>query len=233
MATVNLKSISELFGLSFWIPTYQRGYRWTTTQVQDLLEDLHEFSASKPDKGDYYCLQPVIVKKRGDEWELVDGQQRLTALWLISALYYCSNRDDVDDLKRQQYRLSYEGKDHFTQTFDQINDFVEDGSMRKIEEHFEYLKRQSIDAKSLYESMVFISKYKTGGKTAKGVLGDIFGEINKIKVIWYELAADEDPIKTFTNINANARYEHLIRKYLQFHQGNIFRNGKIGSHRTV
>lgn len=203
MATVNLKSISELWGLSFWIPTYQRGYRWSTTQIQDLLEDLYEFSSSKGSDDDYYCLQPVIVKKRGDEWELVDGQQRLTALWLISALYYCSNRDDVDDLERQQYRLVYEKKEHFTGVFEEINDFVEDGSMRKIEEHFEYLKRKSIDARSLYDSMVFISKFKTGGKTAKGVLGKIFDEINNIKVIWYELAADEDPIRTFTNINAN------------------------------
>ena len=63
MATVNLKSIDELFGLSFWVPTYQRGYRWTTAQVQDLLEDLYEFAASKREAEDYYCLQPVIVKK--------------------------------------------------------------------------------------------------------------------------------------------------------------------------
>lgn len=203
MATVNLKSISELFGLSFWVPTYQRGYRWTLVQVQELLEDLYEFSATKKEEGDYYCLQPVIVKQRGNEWELVDGQQRLTALWLISALYYCSNREDVDGLERQQYRLIYEGKEHFTENFDQINAFVEEGSMRKVEEHFAYLKRESIDSRSLYESLVFISKFKFEGKTAKGVLAKIFDVINDIKVIWYELDSSEDPIKTFTNINAN------------------------------
>ena len=43
MATVELKSISELFGLQFFIPSYQRGYRWTTVQVRELLEDLYDF----------------------------------------------------------------------------------------------------------------------------------------------------------------------------------------------
>ncbi len=72
-------------------------------------EDLFSF-ASHRGKNDYYCLQPVIVKRIGEEWELVDGQQRLTALWLISALYYCSNKDDVKGLQHQFYKMKYEEK---------------------------------------------------------------------------------------------------------------------------
>ncbi len=86
MATADLKSIDKLFGMNFYIPSYQRGYRWTNVQVEELLGDLYDFAVNK-EKGDYYCLQPVIVKERDDNsWELVDGQQRLTALWLISSL---------------------------------------------------------------------------------------------------------------------------------------------------
>ena len=98
MAIVELRSVDELFGLDFFIPSYQRGYRWTQTQIKELLEDLYDFAVKKKDSDDYYCLQPVVIKKRELEWELVDGQQRLTALWLISALYYCSNKDDVVEL---------------------------------------------------------------------------------------------------------------------------------------
>ena len=90
MAEVTMQSINYLFRKSFFVPTYQRGYRWTETQVKELLEDLYDFVSTKKDENDYYCLQPIIVKKKEDCWELVDGQQRLTALWLISALYYCS-----------------------------------------------------------------------------------------------------------------------------------------------
>ena len=59
------------------MPAYQRGYRWGREEVSQLLDDIWE-SRDKP-----YYLQPVVVKKHGDEWELVDGQQRLTTLFLI------------------------------------------------------------------------------------------------------------------------------------------------------
>ncbi|EFP1454409.1 DUF262 domain-containing protein, partial [Campylobacter jejuni] len=36
----DIKSINDLFGLNFVIPSYQRGYRWDKTQVEDLLEDI-------------------------------------------------------------------------------------------------------------------------------------------------------------------------------------------------
>ena len=61
----------------FYVPAYQRGYRWGEVEVRRLLDDIWE-SRDKP-----YYLQPVVVKRHGDEWELVDGQQWLTTLFLI------------------------------------------------------------------------------------------------------------------------------------------------------
>jgi uncharacterized protein with ParB-like and HNH nuclease domain len=61
----------------FYVPAYQRGYRWGEVEVRRLLDDIW-YSREKP-----YYLQPVVVKQHGDEWELVDGQQRLTTLFLI------------------------------------------------------------------------------------------------------------------------------------------------------
>jgi hypothetical protein len=61
----------------FYVPAYQRGYRWGEAEVRRLLEDIWE-SRDRP-----YYLQPGVVKRYGDEWELVDGQQRLTTLFLI------------------------------------------------------------------------------------------------------------------------------------------------------
>ena len=37
---ISLKPVKELFGMNFFIPDYQRGYRWGTKQVEDLLCDL-------------------------------------------------------------------------------------------------------------------------------------------------------------------------------------------------
>ena len=55
---LNLKKVLDIEG-KFWVPSYQRGYRWGKSQVKTLLDDLYE-AASTPDlKG--YCLQPVVV----------------------------------------------------------------------------------------------------------------------------------------------------------------------------
>ncbi len=212
MATVELKPVSDLFGYDFFVPSYQRGYRWTSVQVRELLEDLYDFAEEKHNNDSYYCLQPVIVKKRDNKWELVDGQQRLTALWLISALYYCSNREDVVNIERKQYSLTYQEKDIFTNLFDDINEFVEEGSLRQIAKEFDLKKQNSIDSRNLIESMEYISGFSYKNKTAKGVLAQIFDLLRpseeknpnpNVKIIWYVLDEDEDAIQTFTNINAN------------------------------
>lgn len=91
----------------FFIANYQRGYRWGKDEVNALLDDIYEVYL-QGDKDSKYCLQPLVVKKRDnamytkklgelDEsgkvensqeiceacYELLDGQQRLTTLWLI------------------------------------------------------------------------------------------------------------------------------------------------------
>ena len=63
MNALELKSIAELRDMAFYIPAYQRGYRWTQRQVGDLLKDIFEFSEKKGDFG-IYCLQPLVVVKR-------------------------------------------------------------------------------------------------------------------------------------------------------------------------
>ncbi|WP_026656082.1 DUF262 domain-containing protein [Butyrivibrio sp. AE3003] len=204
MAKVSMKTIEELFGENFFVPSYQRGYRWTKTQVKELLEDLYDFVTSNKNDDDYYCLQPIIVKRSDDNWELVDGQQRLTALWLISALYYCSYKEDVvEELTRKTYKLVYQEKKVFTDLFSTIDELIEDNSFRTLVGELEQYKTRSIDSRNLISSIEFITSFSRNGKTAKNVLGQIFESLNKVKVIWYVLDDAEDSIQNFTNINAN------------------------------
>lgn len=203
MAEVTMQSINYLFRKSFFVPTYQRGYRWTETQVKELLEDLYDFVSTKKDENDYYCLQPIIVKKKEDCWELVDGQQRLTALWLISALYYCSNKEDVINIERETYNLVYEQKDEFTALFNIIEAMLDNNSLKSLVEKLEPYKEKYIDGRKLIESIEYISRFSRNNKTAKGVLAKIFDSINSVRIIWYVLDENENSIQTFTNINAN------------------------------
>ncbi|WP_246009897.1 DUF262 domain-containing protein [Actinokineospora cianjurensis] len=82
-ATLEPLLVGEISG-TFHVPAYQRGYRWGAVEVRRLLDDIWE------SKDEPYYLQPVVVKLRGDEWELVDGQQRLTTLFLASPSKTCS-----------------------------------------------------------------------------------------------------------------------------------------------
>ena len=71
------KIIGDISG-EFVIEAYQRGYRWSKDEIIHLLEDVDEI----PD-GQNYCLQPIVVKNNDGIFELIDGQQRLTTLYLI------------------------------------------------------------------------------------------------------------------------------------------------------
>lgn len=64
MSELMLKSVYDLLDKNYFIPSYQRGYRWGKRQVQDLLEDLFKFGMDRNKKeGAFYCLQPIVVKK--------------------------------------------------------------------------------------------------------------------------------------------------------------------------
>ena len=76
-------SVAQIFGDQFIIPTYQRGYRWTRSQIEDLLNDFKDFAENKS-PNDYYCLQPLVIAEDEDgRYRLIDGQQRLTTIWLL------------------------------------------------------------------------------------------------------------------------------------------------------
>ena len=66
-ATIYLKPVNDLLEERFFIPSYQRGYRWKERQVTDLLSDLWEFQSNCQNNEEFYCLQPVVVKQRSGE----------------------------------------------------------------------------------------------------------------------------------------------------------------------
>ena len=108
---IELKSVSEILGMKFFIPSYQRGYRWTEQQVKDLLNDVNEFIPEKvkdSNEETWYCLQPLVVRKmdendsrlgkesdKKDWFEVIDGQQRLTTIFLI--IHYFNEKWRGDD----------------------------------------------------------------------------------------------------------------------------------------
>ncbi len=84
------KFVADIRG-SFYIPSYQRGYRWSETEVVRLLDDIYQNGKKN------YCLQPVVVRKKEDRYELIDGQQRLTTLYSAKSSWFV--------IRFRQYRV--------------------------------------------------------------------------------------------------------------------------------
>lgn len=76
-AILEPRAVGDVTG-AFFVPGYQRRYRWGPDEVDRLLADIWESN------GEPYYLQPVVVEQMADgRWELIDGQQRFTTLYLI------------------------------------------------------------------------------------------------------------------------------------------------------
>lgn len=72
------------------IPEYQRPYRWTEVQIQRLLQDFKDYQVDERNRSsDESCpfyLGSIILHQQGNKLNIIDGQQRLTTMALISYL---------------------------------------------------------------------------------------------------------------------------------------------------
>jgi uncharacterized protein with ParB-like and HNH nuclease domain len=207
---IELKSISELLGMNFFIPSYQRGYRWTEQQVKDLLDDIWEFIESDPKKDELYCLQPIVVKICNDKtiekyklessfdenkwYEVIDGQQRLTTIFLIIH-YFNEMWEGKDKIKELQIR--YEIRNNST-TFLQKLEIC--GQIDKVA-----ISGETIDYYHITNAYNTIHGWVKQKQTSKdGFKKDNFKSTFQYstQVIWYDISeTDSNPIDTFIRIN--------------------------------
>lgn len=87
-------------GITYRIPDYQRGYKWTPDNVRALLNDVWNFNGKEEQ---FYCLQniTIILSSDGKYFNVIDGQQRLTTLSIV--LSYLNEQDLVK--KRINYEI--------------------------------------------------------------------------------------------------------------------------------
>lgn len=77
-------------GEYFNIPEYQRGYKWSAQSIIKLLEDINSFDTNG-DSEKFYCLQniTIVYNEKNREYNVVDGQQRLTTLTILLSYFDC------------------------------------------------------------------------------------------------------------------------------------------------
>ena len=194
MAELKLISIKELLELekSFFIPSYQRGYRWKKRQVIDLLDDILEFQKKKKDEGEFYCLQPLAVTKNNDKWEVIDGQQRLTTLYII--LSYL-----IKDISSEIFSISYETRNGEYSSKNFLKNIRDTICVDNNNVDFYHMSKAFLTIKEWFEKKDIEEDFlKTLLKVNYQADGD---NANNIRFIWYEAQKEEDAKSIFTRIN--------------------------------
>lgn len=170
--TIGLKGVVDLQDLNFWVPRYQRGYRWTKTQVIELLDDLLHFKESAP-MNTFYCLQPVVVKRRGEQWELIDGQQRLTTIHILYNFIQQTYQRGGPSLFTLEYA---------TRPKSQV--FLEDINAEQAEDN--------IDFQFMYQAQASMKDWFDGKRIPSLVANNIFSTLlERTQIIWYELGPEQ------------------------------------------
>lgn len=172
----------------FFVASYQRGYRWGRMEVRQLLDDIRTNAkaaeAKRSTPADYY-LQPIVVLPRGDNsWELVDGQQRLTTLFLITK-YISTKLQDA----QVQYALTYETRDDSRKYLDTL-----DPSLREKNIDFFHIA-------AAYDAIEEWFSEPDHGTPLQSAI-DLHTALTKwVYVIWYEAPKGTNPNDLFTRLN--------------------------------
>ncbi len=213
--------IKDVFSMWFRIPEYQRPYVWTNDQITELLDDIKQARNSNPDS-DYFLGSMVLRKKEKEdngtkyiEYDLLDGQQRLTTLFLITAvirdLTPISNKSrsvscsesifqmgNTDDNIPERLRIVFDIRD---QVKDFINEFVKekDGTSKTADLKLKISnENEDISVRNMANAIIIIRDY-----FLENSIDEFFPYLRSNVLMIYVSAEElEDAFRMFTVMNS-------------------------------
>lgn len=172
---------------TYVIPVYQRNYAWEEDEISALVKDVHD-SFHKNPKAPYY-IGTLVTYKRGDnEYEVIDGQQRLTTIYIILKAM---------GVKEFRNKLTYSARKASASTIQKLDNYPElgdevDGGIR--------------------------NGYKFAEKALSGILDDSFKAyfLHNVHIIHYSVPKDVDLNHYFEVMNSRGEQleKHEIVKSL-------------------
>lgn len=215
------KVIREIFNMWYCIPDYQRAYVWDTDQVRDLLDDT--ISAYRENKEAQYFLGSMVLKinEKSEnnvsytEYELLDGQQRITTVFLILACM----RDMLTDYPQYQNSLAgfvYQAEDAILQQPERmriifnirsdVRDFVNEHikplhgtcDSALLEDKMQ-AKDVNISIRNMANAMLVAHEFLEENKS--DIIGYLSYFLNKVLMIYVATEELQDAFQLFTVLN--------------------------------
>lgn len=215
------KVIREIFNMWYCIPDYQRAYVWDTDQVRDLLDDT--ISAYRENKEAQYFLGSMVLKinEKSEnnvsytEYELLDGQQRITTVFLILACM----RDMLTDYPQYQNSLAgfvYQAEDAILQQPERMRIIFNIRSDVRdfVNEHIKPLhgtcddallkekmqaKDVNISIRNMANAMLVAHEFLEENKS--DIIGYLSYFLNKVLMIYVATEELQDAFQLFTVLN--------------------------------
>jgi len=207
--------INKAFEWWYRVPDYQRPYVWGTDQVTDLLDDVTEWMYSRPESE--YFLGSIVLQERNDngitEYDLLDGQQRMTTCLMI----YAVGRDLASDNRLKEHcresvfqqedpfrgiperlRIVYDIRDDVRQF---INEYIKKpGGINNEEGLYGLQKASDLSVRNMANAVLQIRSFFTQeGAPSVEDFFKFFG--NKVLMVYVSSPDLDDAFRMFTVLN--------------------------------
>lgn len=188
----------------FHVASYQRGYRWTKEEVEYLLNDINDIACDKK-----YCIQPLAVTAREDKtWELIDGQQRTTTLFLIQTVLKNSFSIQTEPFYGLEYNTRLSTKEFLIAMREQnvLKDFLDDALEDKWGKFAcDNPDKDNIDNYHLFNAYLIIHQWLLSKNSEERTT--FYKKLRQqTYVIWHPISIEQEGIQTvedfFINMNA-------------------------------
>jgi len=211
--------------LQFNIPIYQRLYVWDNEIVKVFLTDLKN-AFLEDDQKDYFIGSIVYVKNEENSYDLIDGQQRNTTLWLISNVLG-NELDKFAFLDDKKMRLSFSIREKVEKYFDHLRHTRTSNTFEAFEGEEDLVNI----SKAYIQIRAFIENEENNLFEKKKEFANFI--YNKVKLICTEVPPDTDLTKLFEVINARGvqlRQDEILKaKLLAIINNDLMQKHKTGN----
>ena len=169
---INLDNEDSIFKRNYIVPIYQRAYAWQKDEIERLIDDIFNIKEKK-----YYIGTITVTKRKNQIYELIDGQQRITTLYLLY-IY-------LDLIDKNNIKLSYEIRND-----DVFKKLIEEKKKNNDEiNNYKEGKKENINIFDGYKNIFNIIKEKSKqeNKTTTEIKDKLKNNLKKISLFQIEI----------------------------------------------